>query len=106
MPVVHFRFASVDATLTSGTITVWSPRLRPGGTAAITGEKREALLVSGEASIDLEPGCWIRVQAWSGKWRWWDGGARNAWMSAVKFDNRLTNPGQDTVPDETKPDGE
>ena len=56
MPVVHFRFASVDATLTSGTITVWSPRLRPGGTAAITGEKRETLLVSGEASIDLEPG--------------------------------------------------
>lgn len=56
MPVVHFRFASVDATLTSGTITVWSPRLRPGGTAAITGEKRETLLVSGEASLDLEPG--------------------------------------------------
>lgn len=52
-----------------------------------------------------EPGCWIRVRAWSGKWRWWDGGARNAWMSAVKFDNRLTNPGQDTVPDETKPAG-
>lgn len=56
MPVVHFRFASVDATLTSGTITVWSPRLRPGGTAAITGEKRETLLVSGEASLGLEPG--------------------------------------------------
>lgn len=52
-----------------------------------------------------EPGCWIRVRAWSGKWRWWDGGARNAWMSAVKFDNRLTNPGQDTVPNEPKPEG-
>jgi hypothetical protein len=50
-----------------------------------------------------EPGCWIRVRAWSGKWRWWDGGARNAWMSAVKFDNRLLNPGQDTVPDEQNP---
>ncbi|GEC87437.1 hypothetical protein [Corynebacterium variabile] len=49
-----------------------------------------------------EAGCWIRVRAWSGKWRWWDGGARNAWMAVVKQDNRLTNKGQDTVPDETQ----
>jgi hypothetical protein len=56
MPVVHFKFAAVDATLTSGVITVWSPKLRPGGTSAITGEKREALLSNGEASLNLEPG--------------------------------------------------
>ncbi|MFR4188853.1 MAG: hypothetical protein ACLT2I_02680 [Corynebacterium variabile] len=49
-----------------------------------------------------EPGCWIKVRAWSSRWRWWDGGARNAWMAVVKQDNRLTNKGQDTVPDETQ----
>lgn len=49
-----------------------------------------------------EPGCWIRVRAWSGKWRWWDGGARNAWMAVVKQDNRLTNQGSNTVPNETQ----
>lgn len=52
-----------------------------------------------------EPGCWIRVRAWSGRWRWWSGGARNAWMNVVKFDNRFINPGQDTVPNESKPSG-
>lgn len=56
MPVVRFKFSSVDATLTNGVITLWSPRLRPGGLAAITSEKRESLLVSGEAELDLEPG--------------------------------------------------
>jgi hypothetical protein len=49
-----------------------------------------------------EPGCWIRVRAWSGRWRWWDGGAKNAWMAVVKQDNRLVNPGSNTVPDETQ----
>lgn len=49
-----------------------------------------------------EPGCWIRVRAWSGKWRWWDGGAKNAWMAVVKQDNRLNNQGSNTVPDETQ----
>lgn len=48
-----------------------------------------------------EPGCWIRVRAWSEKWRWWDGGANNAWMAVVKQDNRTINEGQNTVPDET-----
>lgn len=56
MPTVNFRFAAVDATLTSGTITLWSPRLRPGGTAAITSEKRQAMLTAGVAEMDLEPG--------------------------------------------------
>lgn len=56
MPVVRFKFSSVDATLTNGVITLWSPRLRPGGLAAITSEKRESLLVNGEAELDLEPG--------------------------------------------------
>ena len=50
-----------------------------------------------------EPGCWIKVDAYSGRWRWWDGGARYSFQAALKNDNRLDNPGQDTVPDETGP---
>ena len=49
-----------------------------------------------------EPGCYIKVRAWSSRWRWWDGGARNAWMAVVKQDNRLKNQGSNTVPDETQ----
>lgn len=56
MPVVHFKFAAVDATLTSGVIRLWSPNLRPGGTAAITAEPSWVNLVDGAASMSLEPG--------------------------------------------------
>lgn len=56
MPKVNFAFQSVDATLTSGVIRVWSPRLRPGGTAAITSEPSWVNLVDGRASMVLEPG--------------------------------------------------
>lgn len=49
------------------------------------------------------PGCIIRVETWTGRWRWWDGGS--AWSSlwAVKQDNRTDNLGTPTVPDETRP---
>ena len=50
-----------------------------------------------------EPGCYVHVEAYSGKWRWWDGGARYSFMAALKNDNRTDNPGQDTVPDEAGP---
>ena len=56
MPVVNFAFQSVDATLTSGVIRLWSPNLRPGGTAAITAEPSWVNLVDGAASMSLEPG--------------------------------------------------
>ena len=56
MPKVNFAFQSVDATLTSGVIRLWSPRLRPGGTAAITSEPSWVNLVDGRASMVLEPG--------------------------------------------------
>ena len=56
MPKVNFAFQSVDATLTSGVIRVWSPRLRPGGTAAITSETSWVNILDGRASMVLEPG--------------------------------------------------
>lgn len=52
-----------------------------------------------------EPGCWIRVRAWSGRWRWWDGGTDYSWIAAVKQDNRTDGDAPGTVPDEPKPQG-
>lgn len=50
-----------------------------------------------------EPGCWIKADVYSGRWRWWDGGARYAFQAVLKSDSRLDNPGSDTVPNETRP---
>lgn len=48
-----------------------------------------------------EPGYQLQALVWSGKWRWFDGGTRYSRLFAVKHDNRPTNPGQETVPDES-----
>lgn len=48
------------------------------------------------------PGQFVRVSCWSGRWRWWDGGSRYARLAVVKQDNRTTNIPPQTVPDETK----
>ena len=48
------------------------------------------------------PGTYVTVEAWSSRWRWWDGGTRNSALAVVKHDNRVINPGTDTVPDETR----
>lgn len=47
------------------------------------------------------PGYTIRVETWTGRWRWWAGGTMYTFLSAVKYDNRVENEGQSTVPDET-----
>lgn len=48
------------------------------------------------------PGYYIRVETWTGRWRWWTGGTLYTFLSAVKYDNRPINPGQETVPNETQ----
>lgn len=49
-----------------------------------------------------EPGQYVRVRAWSDRWRWWDGGMRYARLAVVKVDSSdNTNP-PNTVPDETE----
>ena len=47
-----------------------------------------------------EPGYTVRVEAWSGRWRWYDGGLAHSRLWVVKQDNRSDNPGEETVPDE------
>lgn len=49
-----------------------------------------------------DPGQFVRVSCWSGRWRWWDGGSRYARLAVVKQDNRTTNIPPQTVPDETQ----
>lgn len=49
-----------------------------------------------------EPGFYVTVEAWSSRWRWWDGGTRYSALAVVKHDSRLVNPGQETVPDESR----
>jgi chemotaxis protein histidine kinase CheA len=56
MPILRGSFAAVDGFPTEGTVTAWSPRLRPSSDFAVTGEKRVAPLTDGKFEIDLVPG--------------------------------------------------
>lgn len=47
-----------------------------------------------------QPGYYVTVEAYSSRWRWWDGGTRYSALAVVKHDSRMVNPGQETVPDE------
>lgn len=49
-----------------------------------------------------QPGYYVTVEAYSSRWRWWDGGTRYSALAVVKHDSRLVNPGQETVPDESR----
>ena len=48
------------------------------------------------------PGYYITVEAYSSRWRWWDGGTRFSALSVIKHDNSTINPGAEVVPDETQ----
>lgn len=60
-------------------------------------------IYGGRPLVVDEPGFKVRVEVWSGRWRWWDGGDMFTFLSAVKYDNRSINSGQNTVPDEAEP---
>lgn len=68
-------------------------------------------LIANRGSVTLQatfpvvidtPGCYIQVDAWSAAWRWWEGGTRWSSLSVLKHSSDIVNPGEDTVPDETK----
>ena len=46
-----------------------------------------------------QAGTIITVDAYSSRWRWWDGGKLYSNLSVTKLDSRLENPGDWTVPD-------
>ncbi|EGD24642.1 hypothetical protein [Prescottella equi] len=64
------------------------------------GNKSGSLILTAPFLVP-EPGYQLHALVWSGKWRWFDGGTRFSRLFAVKHDNRPTNPGQETVPDES-----
>lgn len=59
-------------------------------------------IYGGSPIVVEEPGYYIRVETWTGRWRWWSGGTLYTFLSAVKYDNRPINPGDQKVPDETQ----
>ncbi|WP_312715450.1 hypothetical protein [Corynebacterium flavescens] len=78
--------------------TLFSPMVfdaRPGGGYSTVGGTFPVLIP--------EPGCYVRVSCWTGRWRWWDGGPRYARLSVVKQDNRVIANVQPDVPDEVQP---
>lgn len=48
-------------------------------------------------------GATIQVEAWSGAWRWWDGGTRFSSLAAIRHSQTTVDTSRDVVPDETKP---
>ena len=67
----------------------------------LAGKSAVTPTVSVPVTVD-QPGYYVTVEAWSSRWRWWDGGTRYSALAVVKHDNRVINPGADTVPDESR----
>ena len=67
----------------------------------LAGKSAVSPTVSVPVVVD-EPGYYVTVEAYSSRWRWWDGGTRYSALAVVKHDSRLVNPGQETVPDESR----
>lgn len=67
----------------------------------LAGKSAVTPTVSVPVTVD-QPGTYVTVEAYSSRWRWWDGGTRYSALAVVKHDSRTINPGADTVPDETR----
>ena len=67
----------------------------------LAGKSAVSPTVSVPVVVD-EPGFYVTVEGYSSRWRWWDGGTRYSALAVVKHDSRLVNPGQETVPDESR----
>lgn len=67
----------------------------------LAGKSAVTPTVSVPVTVD-QPGYYVTVEAYSSRWRWWDGGTRYSALAVVKHDDRVINPGADTVPDESR----
>ena len=63
-----------------------------GGTGRVTNTMTFPMVIERAGTI-------ITVDAYSSRWRWWDGGKLYSNLSVTKLDNRAENPGELTVPD-------
>lgn len=78
-----------------------------GASARYTGiihinEKGPVSLVTTVPVVVPEPGHWVRVDAWTDAWRWWDGGTRLSSLSVLKQSSEVEHFGEETVPDESE----
>ena len=67
----------------------------------LAGKSAVTPTVSVPVTVD-QPGYYVTVEGYSSRWRWWDGGTRYSALAVVKHDDRVINPGADTVPDESR----
>lgn len=74
------------------------------GVTAFASDKDNGSVVTSFPVVVPGPGYYVRVDAWSSAWRWWDGGTRLSSLSVIKQSNETTNRGQETVPDEKESD--
>ena len=76
--------------------SVYSPKIFQ----ALSGKSATTLTASIPVVVP-SPGYYITVEAYSSRWRWWDGGTRFSALSVIKHDNSTINPGTEVVPDES-----
>ena len=67
----------------------------------LAGKSAVTPTVSVPVTVD-QPGYYVTAEGYSSRWRWWDGGTRYSALAVVKHDDRVINPGADTVPDESR----
>lgn len=56
MTILRGKVTPTSGLPTEGTVTVWSPRFRPGSDSAISTERHQEPIVSGAFKIEVEPG--------------------------------------------------
>jgi hypothetical protein len=74
-----------------------------GGSGGIIGNQTAGGILDVFPVVVADEGCTIETEAYSGAWRWWDGGYRKSMLAAIRFSTDTENLGDADVPDEEKP---
>lgn len=73
-----------------------------GGSGGIIGNQTAGGILDVFPVVVADEGCTIETKAYSGAWRWWDGGYRKSMLAAIRYSTDVENRGDETVRDETK----
>lgn len=76
-----------------------------GGQGGIISNQTEGGVLDVFPVVVDEEDCTVGVQSYSGAWRWWQGGYKTSMLAAIRFSTDVVNPGDETVPNETNPNG-
>jgi hypothetical protein len=72
------------------------------GSGGIIGNQTAGGILDVFPVVVADEGCTIETEAYSGAWRWWDGGYRKSMLAAIRFSTDTENLGDADVPDETE----